>query len=56
MGKQLNLVYVQQNGAFIQFFNKIDGSAIAIIELSQRANYTENTTYIFSVIDRKSVV
>ena len=37
MGKQLNLVYVQQNGAFIQFFNKIDGSAIAIIELSQRA-------------------
>ena len=51
MGKQLNLVYVQQNGAFIQFFNKIDGSAIAIIELSQRANYTENTTYIFSVAE-----
>ncbi|MEH2932940.1 hypothetical protein VSQ48_24235, partial [Candidatus Ventrimonas sp. KK005] len=51
MGKQLNLVHIQQNGAFIQFFNKIDGSVIAIIELSQRANYTENTTYIFSVAE-----
>ena len=51
MGKQLNLVHIQQSGAFVQFFNKIDGSAIAIIELSQRANYTENTTYIFSVAE-----
>lgn len=51
MGKQLNLVHIQQNGAFIQFFNKIDGSAITVIELSQKANYTENTTYIFSVAE-----
>ena len=51
MGKQLNLVYIQQSGAFVQFFNKIDGSVIAIIELSSKANYTENTTYIFSVAE-----
>ena len=51
MGKQLNLVHIQQSGAFVQFFNKIDGSVIAVIELSSKANYTENTTYIFSVAE-----
>ncbi len=51
MGKQLNLVHIQQNDTFIQFFNKIDGSVIAVIELSSKANYIENTTYIFSVAE-----
>ena len=51
MGKQLNLVHIQQSGAFVQFFNKIDGSVIAVIELSSKANFTENTTYIFSVAE-----
>ena len=36
MGKQLNLVHIQQSGAFVQFFNKIDGSVIAVIELSSK--------------------
>lgn len=51
MGKQLNLVHVQQNGPVIQFYNKADGRCIAMIELSTRATYTENTTYIFSVAE-----
>ena len=51
MGKQLNLVYVQQSGTVIQFYNKVDGFCVAMIELSRRATYTENTTYIFSVAE-----
>ncbi len=51
MGKQLNLVHVQQNGTIIQFYNKADGRCVVMIELSPRATYTENTTYIFSVAE-----
>lgn len=51
MGKELNLVHVQQSGAIIQFYNKVDGSCVVMIELSPRATYTENTTYIFSVAE-----
>ena len=51
MGKQLNLVHVQQNGTIIQFYNKADGCCVVMIELSPRATYTENTTYIFSVAE-----
>ncbi len=51
MGKQLNLVHVQQSGTIIQFFNKADGRCVVMIELSPRATYTENTTYIFSVAE-----
>lgn len=51
MGKQLNLVHVQQSGTVIQFYNKVDGFCVAMIELSRRATYTENTTYIFSVAE-----
>ena len=51
MGKQLHLVYVQQNGAYVQFFNRVDGSPVAMIELSVRATYTENTAYVFRVAE-----
>ena len=51
MGKQLNLVHVQQNGTIIQFYNKADGRCVVMIELSPQATYTENTTYIFSVAE-----
>ena len=37
MGKQLNLVHVQQNGTIIQFYNKADGRCVVMIELSPRA-------------------
>ena len=51
MSKPLNLVHVQQNGTIIQFYNKADGRCVVMIELSPRATYTENTTYIFSVAE-----
>ena len=51
MGKQLSLVHVQQSGTIVQFYNKIDGRCIAMIELSRKATYTESTTYIFSVAE-----
>lgn len=51
MGKQLNLVHIQQNGTIIQYFNKADGRCVVMIELSPQATYTENTTYIFSVAE-----
>ena len=51
MGKQLNLVHVQQAGAYVQFFNRVDGSPVALIELSNKATYTENTAYIFRVAE-----
>ena len=51
MGKQLNLVCVQQSGTVIQFYNKADGVVIAMIELSPKATYMENTAYIFRVAE-----
>ena len=51
MGKQMNLVAVEQRGPYAQFYNRINGSLVVAVELSNRATYTENATYVLSVAE-----
>ncbi len=51
MGKQMNLVAVEQRGPYAQFYNRINGSLVVAVELSNRATYTENATYVLRVAE-----
>ncbi len=51
MGRQMNLVAVEQRGPYAQFYNKINGSLVVAVELSNRATYSENSAYILRVAE-----